>query len=79
MVNVLLFAGLAEKLGQQKLVLDTERKSVSELLTLLTERYPQIETDLDHVMIAVNEEFVSKDTIVHSHDTVALIPPVSGG
>ena len=29
--------------------------------------------------IAVNEEFVRKDDIIQPQDTVALIPPVSGG
>jgi len=45
----------------------------------LKERYPQISQDLDNIMVAVNEEYVDTDHILKDGDTVALIPPVSGG
>ncbi|AID42107.1 MULTISPECIES: molybdopterin converting factor subunit 1 [Bacillales] len=51
--------------------------TVDEFLTDLFERYPQIKDK--QFQIAVNEEFVQYDDIVHPNDTVALIPPVSGG
>jgi sulfur-carrier protein len=34
---------------------------------------------LKHVMFAVNEEYVLDNETIHPGDTVALIPPVSGG
>ncbi|MBR8646197.1 MoaD/ThiS family protein [[Brevibacterium] frigoritolerans] len=34
---------------------------------------------LETVMTAVNEEFADDDTILSDGDTVAFIPPVSGG
>ncbi|MGW7997705.1 molybdopterin converting factor subunit 1 [Staphylococcus xylosus] len=51
--------------------------TVDEFLTDLFKRYPQIKDK--QFQIAVNEEFVQYDDIVHPNDTVALIPPVSGG
>ena len=51
--------------------------TVDEFLTDLFERYPQIKDK--QFQIAINEEFVQQDDIVHLNDTVALIPPVSGG
>jgi molybdopterin synthase sulfur carrier subunit len=30
-------------------------------------------------MVAVNEEYAEPDDVIKSGDTVALIPPVSGG
>lgn len=51
--------------------------TVDEFLTDLFERYPQIKDK--QFQVAVNEEFVQHDDIVHPNDTVALIPPVSGG
>ncbi|MBM2657181.1 molybdopterin converting factor subunit 1 [Staphylococcus pseudoxylosus] len=51
--------------------------TVDEFLIDLFERYPQIKDK--QFQIAINEEFVQQDDIVHPNDTVALIPPVSGG
>ncbi|MDW8544854.1 molybdopterin converting factor subunit 1 [Staphylococcus pseudoxylosus] len=51
--------------------------TVDEFLIDLFERYPQIKAK--QFQIAINEEFVQQDDIVHPNDTVALIPPVSGG
>lgn len=51
--------------------------TVDEFLIDLFERYPQIKDK--QFQIAINEELVQQDDIVHPNDTVALIPPVSGG
>ncbi len=34
---------------------------------------------LDNVMVAVNEEFATDSEVIKEGDTVAFIPPVSGG
>jgi molybdopterin converting factor small subunit len=45
--------------------------------------YPTLATmvlDDDSITLAVNEEYVTDNTLVlQSGDTVALIPPISGG
>ena len=51
--------------------------TVDEFVSDLFERYPSINSK--KFQIAINEEFVKGDDIVKPNDTVALIPPVSGG
>lgn len=51
--------------------------TVQEFRHHLTETYPQIGQEI--FQIAVNEEFVQDTDIIQPTDTVALIPPVSGG
>lgn len=51
--------------------------TVQEFEAYLLEQHPEIENK--KFQVAVNEEFVRKDDIVQPQDTVALIPPVSGG
>jgi molybdopterin synthase sulfur carrier subunit len=31
------------------------------------------------VMVSINEEFATNDDIIHDGETIAFIPPVSGG
>ncbi len=80
-VTIRLFAGLREMMGNE---LDErfegDSVSVSELRLHLGERYPQIGPHLECAAIAVNEEYVrDPQTRISEGDTVALIPPVSGG
>jgi len=80
-VKVRLFAGLRELLGSE---LDErfegDAVTVSEFRLRLAERYPQLGPHLECAAIAVNEEYVRDgDSRIEAGDSVALIPPVSGG
>ncbi|MRH44740.1 molybdopterin converting factor subunit 1 [Aquibacillus halophilus] len=77
MINVLLFAHLQEEAGQDRLEIDEEGMRVDEFKQMLEDRYKF--TQLDQVMVAINEEFAFNNDLINSGDTVALIPPVSGG
>ncbi|MCM3397771.1 molybdopterin converting factor subunit 1 [Oceanobacillus profundus] len=77
MIKILLFAHLQEKAGSDQLTIDKEQTTIRDLKNILKETYQLIE--LDQVMTAVNEEYVMDDEIVKAGDTVAFIPPVSGG
>jgi molybdopterin synthase sulfur carrier subunit len=77
MINVLLFAHLKDQAGTERITITKESLTVNELLTTLQKDYSF--TNLEHVMIAINEEYSTKEDIVKAGDTVALIPPVSGG
>lgn len=79
MIKVLLFAGIAEKLGQQQIVVDQGEITVQGLREWLAQQYPAIAIDLERAMIAVNEEFADDETNLKTDDEVAIIPPVSGG
>ncbi len=53
--------------------------SVRELKAFLKGRYPELSDLLDSLRFAVNEEYVDEDYHIKDEDTVAIIPPVSGG
>lgn len=77
MIDVLFFAELQEAAGSEKINVEADGISVSELKTKLLSSFEL--TNLDHVMIAVNEEYSREDTVLQKGDVVAFIPPVSGG
>jgi sulfur-carrier protein len=78
-IKVLLFAGLQDAMQQHELELEYSSLTVLELKNTLKQNYPKLPS-LDNVMVAVNEEYVmEQETTVKNGDTVALIPPVSGG
>lgn len=76
MIKVLLFAHLKEQAGRSEMEINGENMTVGELRQALAEKGI---LQQDAVMVAVNEEFARDEEMVHSGDTVALIPPVSGG
>ncbi|WP_257349174.1 molybdopterin converting factor subunit 1 [Pseudalkalibacillus decolorationis] len=78
MIKVLLFAGLHEKVGKGELFVEKDSITLTDLIEELKKNEPNLE--LSNVMVAVNEEFVNEpDHSVQKGDTVALLPPVSGG
>jgi len=78
MIKLLYFAILREKLGRQEEVLEFSG-SVRELRKLLVEREPHLADVLKVCLFAVNQEYVGEDFILKGGETVAVIPPVSGG
>ncbi|GGE50494.1 molybdopterin synthase sulfur carrier subunit [Pullulanibacillus camelliae] len=76
MIKVLCFAYLKEKVGNDRLVLEDASLTVDELLCKLEKEYA---IDTKTIMVAINEEYAIKEDVIHAGDTVALIPPVSGG
>jgi len=78
MIRLLYFAILREKLGRQEEVLEFSG-SVGELRKLLVEREPRLADVLKVCLFAVNQEYVGEDFILKGGETVAVIPPVSGG
>ncbi|MGO4888474.1 molybdopterin converting factor subunit 1 [Anaerobacillus sp. MEB173] len=78
MIKVLLFAAFEEALGKRELSMEASSLTVAQLREKLSAEYSSLPS-LDNVMIAVNEEFVEDNAILHENDVVAIIPPVSGG
>ncbi len=78
--SVLLFAQLAETVGANRLELDLQDGStVSDALDTLSGSHPGI-ADLRPILaVAVNERYCTQSTALTDGDTIALIPPVSGG
>ncbi|SFA82269.1 molybdopterin synthase subunit MoaD [Lentibacillus halodurans] len=77
MIKVLFFAELQEAAGSEQVSVEANGLSVNELKAKLLSSYKL--DNLNHVMIAVNEEYSPEDTVLKSGDVVAFIPPVSGG
>lgn len=77
MIKVLFFAELQERIGQSTLDISVGTTNVLELKQQLERDYPSL--NLRKVMTAVNEEYASDGDNVNTGDTVAFIPPVSGG
>jgi molybdopterin converting factor subunit 1 len=79
-LNVLLFAGLAERAGGRDIRVELgEATTVRELLKTIAERYPALAPMLDSCFVSINQEFALPDQTVRPGDEVALLPPVSGG
>ena len=77
MITVLFFAHLQDQVGQEKVELDSGTITIAELKQRLMKEYNF--SSLEQVMFAINEEYAENDDLIKQGDTVALIPPVSGG
>ena len=80
-ITVRLFAGLRDLAGSELIEEFAEGSvSVSTLRDRLRDAHPALRPYLGRVAIAVNEEYAPDLTLpLHDGDTVALIPPISGG
>jgi sulfur-carrier protein len=77
MNKILFFAHLRDLVGEEFVQMDASGKTIAELKDLIAETYG-IEVPAT-VMAAVNEEFARNEEVIKEGDTVAFIPPVSGG
>lgn len=78
MIKTLLFTSLKEKLGKDYLDWHGSGLTIAQLKEQLIAELG-LEDELQAVMTAVNEEFVDVTYTLVEGDTVAFIPPVSGG
>ncbi len=58
---------------------DTDRLTVADLMTALANNHPAITETLKSTACAIDDELVSRDTLILPGQSLALIPPVSGG
>jgi len=79
-ITVLCFAGLRERVGFAELAYEpADGATVGRILDDLCATYPAIAQARKSCLIALNEEYAEMDATVKAGDTLALIPPVSGG
>ncbi len=79
-VTVKLFAAYQEAYGVPELVLDLPLgTTVAALYDRLLQDHPTLEQWRNVTRFGVNLQFSEPETILHDHDEVVLIPPVSGG
>ncbi len=78
--TVLVFAQLAETLGTDRISLELSAGStVAAALDTLAATHPPIAQLRAVLAVAVNDCYCSTATTLNDGDTLALIPPVSGG
>lgn len=77
MIKILLFAGLKERVGKDYLEWERVPIKVKDLREALKDI--QGFGNIESVMIAINESYAAEEALIMDGDTVALIPPVSGG
>ncbi|HYK71530.1 MAG TPA: molybdopterin converting factor subunit 1 [Pseudoneobacillus sp.] len=77
MNKILFFAHLRDVAGSESIEMQVDGKTVAELKEEIMTKFGF--QKLDTVMTAINEEFTSDDDIIQEGDTIAFIPPVSGG
>ncbi|MBA1147777.1 MoaD/ThiS family protein [Ectothiorhodospiraceae bacterium WFHF3C12] len=71
---------LAEVAGTRKMTLAAdEARDVQGVLDALEQRLPALSGHLPRVACAVGDELVMRGETVNAGDTLALLPPVSGG
>jgi molybdopterin converting factor small subunit len=56
-----------------------EKGDVASLLEELKQKYPELGSFIEPMVISVNREYAVLTTLLGEGDEVALIPPVSGG
>ncbi|AUM66593.1 molybdopterin converting factor subunit 1 [Brevibacillus laterosporus] len=79
-VTLLLFAGLAERAGQNSIQIELpDSSTVQDLLDKLPHEYPALKELLSSCFVSVNQEYADHHTIIKENDEVAILPPVSGG
>ena len=79
-IHARLFARLREQAGtDSEIVHVPERSTVQDVYAALRRAHPSLESSLDAVRPAINQEFADWDALVGEGDEVVFIPPVSGG
>jgi len=75
-IKILYFASLREQVGRSGDVVEpTEKSSVDDIWKQAT----GLDELPDNLLIAVNQEYTSKEVLVKDGDEVAFFPPVTGG
>lgn len=79
-IKLKFFAQLREVIHCEEAEIEIkEGGSVGDLVLILGEHFPNIREHLKTVSFGVNNEYASKDTILHEGNEVALLPPICGG
>lgn len=79
-LELLFFAEMAEQCsGNRHTMTCCQGTTVDQMLDQLAADWPVISARRDTIAVAVNERYTTGSHVLAHGDTVALIPPVSGG
>jgi len=80
-MEVHLFARIRDQIGHGTVVVESVC-TVAELRHLLQLKFPQQKDvfDAGYALVAVNQAVITDEAhVLHEHDEVALLPPMTGG
>lgn len=79
-VKILFFATLREKTGVREITIEIRSgANISDVKALLLEKYPNLASSKDTMIVAMNHEFAFDENLVQDGAEIAIFPPVSGG
>lgn len=81
-IKILYFAWLRERIGKSSEVMETEAKTVEQLIKDLRskeERYDFAFSDLSSVRVALDQTLSTFDSSLKNVNEVAFFPPMTGG
>ncbi len=78
-VKVLFFGAAADAAGTREIEVPANGVSLSELWSIVTDKYPALAPMRGTLAFAINGEYAGLDANVSAGDEVAVMPPVSGG
>lgn len=79
-IKMLFFASYRSVTGTSEVILHLpDELSIFELKKIVGEKFPTIKNGLLVGLTAMNQEYVTEDTVVTNGSEVAFFPPVSGG
>ncbi|RKJ37851.1 MoaD/ThiS family protein, partial [Butyricicoccus sp. 1XD8-22] len=70
MIKLLFFAQLQEEIGHHSFEIEDANYTVQQLKEYVLKEYPMV--NLQHAMVAINEQFSSDKDLVHDGDIVAF-------
>lgn len=77
--KILLFGVTKDIIGKPEIDLNfSSSVKVRDILSKLKADFPAL-TNLNSLVVAVNDEYAENDDLLKEADEIALIPPVSGG
>ncbi len=82
MIKILYFAWVRERIGKRSESLETEAKTVAELVEELRQkeaRYDMAFSDLNALQVAVDQNLTNFDHSLANAKEVAFFPPMTGG
>ncbi|MDC0273193.1 MoaD/ThiS family protein [Planctomycetaceae bacterium] len=79
-VTIKLFAQARDLAGTSQTNLSlNEGESVKQMLASLIEEHPALSQIQGNLLVAVNNEYVSSNSLIPTNAEIACFPPVSGG
>lgn len=75
-MNVILFGQIADITGKSSIYIENVNDT-NQLIEKLVFTYPILATA--KYAIAVDKKIIKENTVLNAHNTIALLPPFSGG